>query len=397
MFEYRRVDDLTAVSEMAKSAFAIRCPDHDTVQTWLNQSIADGRELYGVYEGDTLLAVYLLYDYRMRLRDSIVPMGGIGLLCSRLDARGKGAARFMIERSLETMREKAQVISVLSPFSQSFYRKYGWEMFSRYQEVEVAPGGLEIPEPRETDPEYDLVDLPQADDSAMAFYNEHARTHHTLVERSTADWRRRTEVLPWNADAAARGVVRVSRDARVVGLIGYSLSRKPDEWPPTYAITLFVYEDASVKRAMLRYLKRLSHQIKTLRFELPLDEDLWPYFSDAPDKRRIRDMFMARIVSIEALEGLAIDAEDMSIAVEIADPQAAWNARTWSLAVADGRLHVAPADAPADLRCGIGALSSVLSGFTDFATLIAAERVEPLASYQGQDLPRVTTFLADYF
>jgi hypothetical protein len=42
-------------------------------------------------------------------------------------------------------------------------------------------------------------------------------------------------------------------------------------------------------------------------------------------------------------------------------------------------------------------LSSVLSGFATFETMIAAGRMETLTAYRGQDLPRVTTFLADYF
>lgn len=58
----------------------------------------------------------MLYDFRMRLRDSVVPMGGIGLLCSRLDARGKGAVRTMLRESLGTMRHKGHVVSVLDPF-----------------------------------------------------------------------------------------------------------------------------------------------------------------------------------------------------------------------------------------------------------------------------------------
>jgi hypothetical protein len=39
---------------------------------------------------------------------------------------------------------------------------------------------------------------------------------------------------------------------------------------------------------MLRYLMRLSHQVRTIRFELPIGEDVWSYLSDRPGKRLIR-------------------------------------------------------------------------------------------------------------
>ena len=103
----------------------------------------------------------MLYDFRVRLRGSVVPMGGIALLCSRLDARGRGAVRFMIERSVETMREAWHVVSVLSPFDQSFYRKYGWNMFARRQRIEITPGLIRIPD--EDGIEHEAVDLPRPD------------------------------------------------------------------------------------------------------------------------------------------------------------------------------------------------------------------------------------------
>jgi len=394
MFEYKPVHDTAAVLELAKRAFALRRPDQEAAPQWLEQAIEDGRELHGVFEEDRLLAVFLLYDYRMRLRNAIVPMGGIGLLCSRLDARGKGAVRLMIERSLETMRDKGHAVSVLDPFRASFYRKYGWERFSRLQRLEIGPDGLVLP--GAADPDHEIADLSAADEAVMAFYNRYACSHYTLIQRSAAEWRSRTEILPWHMDTAARGVVRVSRGDSVVGLIGYDMSRKPDEWPPTFSINLFLYEDEAAKRAMLGHLTRLSHQIKTLRFDIPTDEDFWPYILDTPEKSTTRDMFMIRIVWLEALDGLAIEANDMQVAVEVVDDQAPWNAGTWRLAIEDGTLRIASAD-QADLKCGIGALSSVLSGFTDFATLIVSGLAEPLRSYAGQDLPQTTTFLVDYF
>ncbi|MBU0595947.1 GNAT family N-acetyltransferase, partial [Candidatus Bipolaricaulota bacterium] len=350
MFDYRVVADLSAVEQLAKSAFSIRRPEHPAVMEWLEQSVQDGRKLYGVYEDERLLSVYMLYDFRMRLRNSVVPMGGIGLLCSRLDARGKGAVRFMIERGLETMREAGHVVSVLDPFDQSFYRKYGWELFERLQRIETSPGSIEVPE---DGLDHEVIDLPRADGAVISFYNDYACAHNTLVQRDDVGWARRTSILPWNSNTAARGVVRVSREGCVVGLIGYDLSRKADEWDPTLVANLFIYEDEAAKREMLRYLGRLSHQVKTLRIELPVDEDLWPYFPNGMGKRSEHDFFMIRTVSMNALDGLAVDAEDVSFAVEIGDEQAPWNAGRWQVTIDKGVLRVEPTDG-ADLRCGIG-------------------------------------------
>ncbi len=394
VFVYREVRDLQAVTELAKSAFVIRRGDHTAATEWIERSVEQGRKLYGVYDGPTLVSVYMLYDYRMRFRSSVVPMGGIGLLCSRLDARGKGAVRFMLARSLETMREAGHVVSVLNPFDQSFYGKYGWEMFARLQRIELAPGLIRVPD----DPgiEHKVVDLPYPDSASCDYYNEYAQRHHTLVQRGDAEWEQRLRIFSNQSNTATRGVVRVSREGKAAGLIGYDLSGKPDDWHPTFTANLFLYDDGAAKRALLRYLKGLSHQVKTIRVEVPTDEDLWPYLSDRPVKREIHDQFMIRVVSIEALDGLKVDADDVSLAVDIEDKLAPWNGGIWRLTVDAGVLRVERADRT-DLRCGIGALSSILSGFTDCEEAIAAGLVEALPSYAGQDLPRTTPFLADYF
>ena len=388
------MDDLEAVAALAKSAFVIRRPNHPAVTDWLEWSIERGQELFGVYEGERLVAVYMLYDFRMRLRNSVVPMGGIGLLCSRLDARGKGAVRTMLREALGTMRDKGHVVSVLDPFDQSFYRKYGWEMFERLQRIEISPGLIQVPDDEGID--HEVADLPCADEVSRAFYNDFGRRHHTLVQRDEAGWEQRTRIFSWSTNTAARGVVRVARDGDVVGLMGYDLTGKADDWHPTFTVNLFLHEDEPAKRAMLRYLKGLSHQVKTIRFDLPVDEDVWPYLADRPSKREIRDQFMIRIASIEGLDGLAVDADDLSVAIEVSDKQAPWNAGIWRWKIGNSVLRVEPSDR-ADLRCGIGPLSSVISGFSDFSEMIAVGWVEPLSSYAGQDLPKATTFLADYF
>ncbi len=127
-----------------------------------------------------------------------------------------------------------------------------------------------------------------------------------------------------------------------------------------------------------------------------MDVDLWPYFSDRPKDCTVRDEFMIRIVSMEALDGLAIDAPNLSVVVDLSDPQAAWNQGVWTLSVDSGLLRVHREGHP-DLRCGVGALSSILSGFSTFEEMIAAGLVEPLAAYLGQDFPKTSPFLADHF
>jgi predicted acetyltransferase len=230
----------------------------------------------------------------------------------------------------------------------------------------------------------------------MAFYNAYAASHHTLVQRQHREWESRTALRAWSTDTAARGVVRFSTDSQVVGLMGYDLTRKAGEDQSTFNVNLMAYEEDAALRAMLRYVHRLSHQVKAVRFDVPPDCELWPYLNGRPEKTTIRDMFMIRIVSMGSLNGLSVDVPDLALEIEIEDDQAPWNAGIWRLSIESGTLHVTQGTHAA-LRCGIGALSSVLSGFSSFHELIAARKVDALDGYQGQDFAKTIPFLADYF
>jgi predicted acetyltransferase len=394
MFDYRLLDDPKQVIPIAKSAFAFRKPEQGSIDEWLATSIRHEREIYGVYEDDRLLSAFMLYEFQMRLRNSVIPMGGIGLLCSRLDARGKGTVRCMLGNALATMKEKGHVVSVLDPFEESFYRNYGWEKFSRRQIIELSPGIFCIPD----DPgsEFVAIDLPFPDNESMTFYNDYAAKHYTLAQREQREWERRMKILAWSVDVAARGVVRFSKDDQVVGLMVYELTRKSGEYKSTFTVTLLAHENEVVLREMLRYLKRLSHQVSSVRLCLPLDIKLWPYFSDRPKQRTIRDEFMIRIVSMDALDGLSINVPNLSLGVDVDDRQAPWNQGIWELSIDSGILRVKRGKR-ADLCCGIGALSSVISGFSTIEAMISARRAEALATYQGQDFPKIVPFLADHF
>ncbi len=390
--EYRPITDVDELVKVAKQAYTLRAVEREAVGPWVRDVIERGAEPYGVYDGGRLLSAYVLYDYRIRFRSSVVAMGGIGLVCSALAARGRGAVRLLLERSLETMRDRGHQVSVLSPFDRSFYRKYGWEQFCRYQRLELPPGQLLVPA---AETAYEVEELESPDAASRDFYNRMALSQYNLAQRGDAEWVGRTELRPWHEDTAARGVVKISRGGKVVGLIGHAVWREP-KGDETITVDPFLFADEGAKRELLRFLGRLSHQIKTVRFDIPEDLELWPYITDCASSRKVVDSFMVRAVSLISLDGLCLESPDVEVIVDVTDDQAPWNHGVWSLRVRGGTLQVESGGRP-ELRSGIGALSSVLSGFTTVGTMVAAGRMEALPAYRGQDLPRVTTFLADYF
>jgi len=389
---YRRVDDLDDAVRIARSAFTIRPVALDAVRSWLDEETQHGRELHGVDDGTDLAAIYLLYDFQMRLRSSVIPMGGIGLLCSRLDQRGSGAVRHMILKSLETMRDRGFAVSVLDPFDVGFYRKYGWELFSREQRTKLTAGTLAPA--CEAAQGIRIEDLASIDDPSLAFYNDFAARSYTLTQRDKRRWERVFTIRPWDPKTAVRGILRATADDRVVGLAVYDLNSEGG-YESSMSVDLSICEGHAARSALLGALRRLSHQIGSFTLTLPLDVDLWPHLVDRPRETAVHDMFMLRIVSLEQLDGLRVAAPDLETGIEVVDAQAPWNQGTWTLTVEGGRLSVRRGRR-ADLRCSINGLSAVLSGFSDFREMVQTGNAEALTD-GWSDLPRVTSYMADHF
>ncbi|OAA21216.1 GNAT family N-acetyltransferase [Kosmotoga sp. DU53] len=139
MYEYRKSENVNALMEMAYFSFAAKRSVQELIKRFIDYALSSGTEIDCVYDSNKLVAAYLLYPFQIRFRNSMIPMGGIGMVCSRPDYRGKGTIRFMLEKSIETMRDKGMIVSMLYPFNVSFYRKYGWELFFRKKLVFLYP------------------------------------------------------------------------------------------------------------------------------------------------------------------------------------------------------------------------------------------------------------------
>jgi len=390
MYEYRKSEDVEALMEIAKFSFVVEKSKHEFLRKYIRTALVSGVEMFGVYDSKKLVAAHLLYPYQMRFRNSMVSMGGISKICSRPDYRGKGTIRFMLEKSIETMRDKGMVVSMLHPFNVSFYRKYGWELFFRKKLVLLSPGSLIAKENPSITAEY----LKFPDEVCKEFYNEHARREYNLALRDDPHWKRHLELS--NIEAA-NGVVKFERDGKIVGMMALYLSSGEAMFESIVTVKDFIYNDNETKETMLNYLKRLSLQVTKLRMVLPEDFLLWPYLSDQPSEEKIGNAGMIRIVSVEKLDGLSVDFELEPLIVSVNDKFSEENTGNFEIKAEGGFLRISRSTKSPDIECDVSCLSSIISGFTSFKEMIEAGRVQVFEGYRGQDMPKVTTFNLEPF
>ena len=82
---------------------------------------------FGLLEDGEQVAQFQLWHYRIFFGEQCVPMGGIASVACLPLARGKGYVEALLQRGLERMRERGEVVSVLHAFLVGLYRPMGWE------------------------------------------------------------------------------------------------------------------------------------------------------------------------------------------------------------------------------------------------------------------------------
>ena len=79
-------------------------------------------------EKDGQLASYIMVNkVTSRIFDKEVKMGGVGYVSSYPENRGQGDINRLMKEAIRYLHEHNYVISNLAPFSESFYRRYGYE------------------------------------------------------------------------------------------------------------------------------------------------------------------------------------------------------------------------------------------------------------------------------
>ncbi len=350
------------------------------------------REVYGVFDNGKLLSEYLLIDYKMRLRNSIVSMGGIGNLCTSSIYRGMGAVKFMLSKSLKTMKDNGNVVSVLYPFDEPFYRKYGWERFDSMKKFVISPGIIKVPKNEE---KIDLEETSVFDKEIQNFYNSYASNHYSMTLKDEVECK--FDSVLWIKEDVCRNLVKFYRNGKMTGLLRYIyLNKNYFKNETEFTVNIFITEDLKTKYAMLNFLRKLSQQINEIELLLPEDFVIWPYLSSKPKEERIINRSMIRIVDLLSLD-LEVNSEDLSIIIKVEDKQVEWNNGTFILSIKDKKLSFKKTDKNPELSCSISTLSSIVGGYTNFEEMIEAGKVIVLKEWKGKDISKNTNLVLQHF
>ena len=91
----------------------------------------EARNVWVAERAGELVSCVQIFPRRVRIGGEVLPMGGIGSVFTRADARRRGVAGALLERAVDAMRERGMLLSYLLAERLRWYGQYGYRPWSR--------------------------------------------------------------------------------------------------------------------------------------------------------------------------------------------------------------------------------------------------------------------------
>jgi len=334
---------------------------------------------FGLWDETRMQAGFQMFDNQLHYGpEAIIPTAYISSVAVRPAARGRGYGSAVLCHMLERMRDAGQVFVTLTPFSYDYYRRLGWEWMGASRTYRVATQVLP------TVPATDSVRAAtQADFPAIqAMYARFAKRYRGMAVRDAGEW---NLVLGDTKDQSTYSYL-YEGDSGIEGYFAFSGGSGQE-----VSLTEFLTVSPSAQRALLGLLRRFHMQTKSITWEAPDDDGLWLQIMDREIETTLRPAMIGRVVDVAAaLAALRPEAGvSEAVIVEIHDPVATWNAKTWQVTIEGGVVSSQPVSKEPEIRMDIQAFSQAYMGALTLRSLRNGDRIEVLEESAFQGLCRL--------
>lgn len=283
----------------------------DDFQYWVRHST-----VIGAYDKKDLVGKLLILPLNITVHGVNYEMGGMGFVATYPEYRNQGIMKRLIVRSLAEMRNKNQSISVLAPYSVSFYRHFGWELFFDKLHYFI---------PKESFPQFPIqtnrmkrfsfewIDE-EGFNKIQQFHNEHAMRTNGGMQRDDAWWRRLARREPDSHFAYC------TIGDSITGYIRYEMKDL------TFYIKDLVADGRQAEHSLWNYISSHQASIHTIRGVTSATSHFGFQFGEPQFKKEITQDVMVRIVDVYAfLKKYSWGEIKNSLYLSVQDPFAPWN------------------------------------------------------------------------
>jgi predicted acetyltransferase len=333
----------------------------------------------GLFEKGELVSVLTIMKTQQSVRGVLKGMGGISMVGTFPEARMKGYVRTIMQSAFLEMKETGFCVSMLEPFRETFYLRFGYVPAYDQLRLKAPLEGLRFPSDQSLGDEWTFNRVPgrEAKDAYMTFIQDFApKVFHGYAFNPDI----RDE--EWNYRNKDRLFVFVKKGGNIEALARYKIKGYMHFEQSELIVQEMYWRNPAAQAALFNYLGKHRDQFQTIRMDVPYGADFQRWFEDLKDWIEIKfwHPWMIRIIDAkEALRDLPAPV-DGELSIKLTDPQCGWNNATYLLQSTDGKLAASSTKRTAQIETTIHGLSALVYGTHSLAAIEYAGWIKGLSN-----------------
>lgn len=322
-------ENLKQIASLVKYAFG---KNNDLLHDNNFMSRYDHSNGYGFFNGNKLTSYIMVNKFKSEVFGHHVPMAGIGYVASYPEYRGQGHISKLMKEILNDLHDEGIPFTNLAPFSESFYRHYGFSNSIYQKEYRFSGGALRTFKlPRTGHVIRGKWDNLMVQNGVIQLYE---RQLHTDDERNTvireAWWWNRMDTYYHNRNIA----VYIDSNGRPISYLIYRIQGDVFLADELYSIT------AKGLVSLLGFMGSHAGAIKEFRMTLPEHSLIGELFPEQNQlKISLHPYMMSRIVDFAKMITYMKPLQEGTFNLEvISDDQCPWNIGVWQMTNKDGKV-----------------------------------------------------------
>lgn len=322
-------ENLKQIASLVKYAFG---KNNDLLHDNNFMSRYDHSNGYGFFNDDKLTSYIMVNKFKSEVFGHHVPMAGIDYVASYPEYRGQGHISKLMKEILNDLHDEGIPFTNLAPFSESFYRHYGFSNSIYQKEYRFSGGALRTFKlPRTGHVIRGKWDDLMVQNGVIQLYE---RQLHTDDERNTvireAWWWNRMDTYYHNRNIA----VYIDSNGRPISYLIYRIQGDVFLADELYSIT------AKGLVSLLGFMGSHAGAIKEFRMTLPEHSLIGELFPEQNQlKISLHPYMMSRIVDFAKMITYMKPLQEGTFNLEvISDDQCPWNIGVWQMTNKDSKV-----------------------------------------------------------
>ncbi|MFC4772201.1 GNAT family N-acetyltransferase [Enterococcus hermanniensis] len=309
-------ETLKSITSLIEYAFKKQQPIIDDTLFLSRYAHAD---CYGVYQDQQLTNLVMANHFEIQLFNQSVKMAGIGYVASYPEYRGKGGISTIMSELLVDLYQQKVAVSQLAPFSEAFYRQFGYEVTSKQKTYQIPASAFTYLASEKQG--HVVRGTWQQMRSVIQTIHQRLLKQQQVgtVIRENWWWERLDQYYPHRFYA-------VTYDEKDQAC-GYLIYRMQGD---TLLVDELAYEDVFGLRKLLTYLKAHVSSFEDFLYHAPMHECIEQCFSEqSAISITIKPYMMSRIIDIEQLFSKMPIIQNEIILEVAEDRECPWNVGSW--------------------------------------------------------------------